>query len=65
MTTKKTLIDAAHDYTCSDAIHPIADSMLAFGDFINGAEWTLAKAKRFFKDTDLYDKFIEFIRYEE
>ena len=65
MTTNKTLIDAAHDYTCSDAVPPIADSMLAFGDFINGAEWTLAKAKRFFMDADLYDKFIEFIRYEE
>ena len=65
MTTKKTLIDAAHDYTCSDAIHPIADRMLAFGDFINGAEWTLAKAERFFIDDDLYNKFIDFIRNEE
>ena len=65
MTTNRTLIDAAHDYTFSDAVPPIADSMLAFGDFINGAEWTLAKAERFFIDDDLYNKFIDFIRNEE
>ena len=52
MTRKEEIEQAAHKYIQSDIVSP-ENMQLAFGDFINGAEWA---------DHTMLDKVCEFIK---
>ena len=52
MTRRKEIEKAATDYINSDAVSPM-NMLLAFGDFINGAEWA---------DKTMIDKACEWIK---